>query len=203
MNALLTRWDAQHAARIEVSVQEFDCMEWPKQEIENLGFKLYTSCDPLAYALDLEKTEQEEIDKALLRAIAAGDRYYFIEYGEHGSSFARFCENRPAAGWDSACVGLLVWPRAAWHESYPRRPYVAGCLTPVLDEYADFLTAALNGWLYQYDVFNADGSYEVSGMDFLSEEEALKAAQEEYSEIKYEAEDFEEDTTYKLVSQAA
>lgn len=190
MTVLITRYDAHHAARIEISHQQDDFMAGPLQEIENFGFQICTICDALAFALDLKKVEQKEIDKALLKAIAAGDRYFFIEYGKHSSEWVRFSAEKPPRDWDSGCAGLLVWPREKWRACFSNRPYVSGCAMAVLTEFSAYLTAAFNGWLYQYDVYNADGSHELLGTGFLTEDEALKAAQAEYPEIKYKEDEF-------------
>lgn len=196
----LVRYDDKHAMWIEVHPQQDDTASYVRNDLDYFGFKIHTACDPLADLLGLEKESQEEIARAQLRSIAAGDRYYFIEFGDHSCYFVRLSEERPKWDWDSGCVGILVWPRSAWKESFPRRPCVGGCLRPVLDEYVEYLNASLNGWLWEYQVFDADGGFEVCGGDYLSDEAALRGAQDEFPEIKYEEDDFDCSTSYRLIA---
>lgn len=200
MNTSFTRYDAHHAAKIEVLPQQ-EPDNQASLDCEYMGIRVLTTLPMLAEAFGVEAVEVEEINRRELEAIRKGDRVFFLEFGRHSACWFRVRRVRPSSDWDSGCAGIMIVNRDAWLSAFPGSTFAEGRVFKVLDDaFSERVTADLNGWLYTALVTEADGETMVYG-GFLSEEEALKWAMTDHPDIRYAEEDF--DVFWKLADSEA
>lgn len=191
-------FDASHRSLIEVVHQDFED-DTAREDIRYFGLEILTGNEILADVLGVEPVQDEAlIRRRHLEAIRKGDHVFFMEMGKHSAYAFRICRSRPSRNWDSGCAGIVIVPREAWFNAFPRSTYAQCHVFKVIDDaLSERVTAILNGWIYCAQVTTEDGdSFCIPG--FLSAEEALESAMSEYPEIRYSEDDFEEKTVWKL-----
>mgnify|MGYP004686343501 FL=1 len=199
-----TRFNADHTRSITVGYDEHaEYDDTITNDIAYMGLEVLTGNEQLAHVMGVEPVTDESIVRARHRAaLKNGDHVFFLKFGEH-SAYA-FCvtETYPARDWDSACAGILIAPKQAWQKAFPRSSYVKPAVfKEICDSFNERVTAMLNGWIYRYWVED-NGTVIDSCGGFLSQEEALQYASEEYPDITYEEDAFLVTTTYRLIDPA-
>lgn len=190
-----TRWNKDHTESIRVRYQDDFAEDVVRNSAERYGVKVYTTVWGIAHVFseDGEVCDKHMIRKAREEAIARGDYVFYLWYGEHGNCAFGISEKPVASSWDSGCCGILVVDK--YKVDFPPRCsneiYKAICAV-----FVERVGAVLNGWIYEAIVDSEDGGW--SFCDYLTPEDALAAAQNEYPHIKYEEGEFE--VTYSLVN---
>ena len=135
----------------------------------------------------VERYDDKVIDRTVAQARKNGDIVAYAEYGEHSAVNVRFCSEPPANDWDSACVGVVVFPRAQWEKNFSK-PYTEENVFEWFNGLAEQVTANINGWVKEAYSSKEDCDYG----PFYSEEEAVNSMLEEFPECQYTAEQLEE-----------
>ena len=189
-----TRWNAEHTASIRVRYQEDDMTGVASDAADYYGVTVYTTVPDVAmcFSKDGEAYDKHAINKALAEAIARGDYVFYLWFGNHSAYSFGISEACPPSDWDSGCCGILVVDKDKW----PFQPKGTDSVFKMIkDIFEDRVEAVMNGWVYEAVVDSEDGC--IAFPDCLSPEEAVRTAQEEYPEIKYEDSDFETKYTLK------
>lgn len=190
-----TRWNRDHTESISIRYQDSFTEDVVRDSAECYGVKVYTTVWGIAnvFSEEGEVCSKHMISKAREEAIARGDYVFYLWYGEHGNCAFGISEKPVASSWDSGCCGILVVDK--YKVEFPPRStneiYKAICAI-----FVERVEAVLNGWIYEAIVDSEDGG--CTFCDYLTPEDALAAAQNEYPHIKYEESDFE--VNYSLVS---
>ena len=169
----LERWDASHRKCIRVAFQEDDMDEVAHNDAEYFGVEVFATekCVADRFHSNAQTYTPHEISVQEVKALQSGDRVFYLYFGSHGCYAFRITRENSGSDWDGTCCGILVVRRNRWPETIYSNAYVE----------------------------NAE-PFSVCFSDFLSEEEALKAAQEEYPEIKYRPDQFEVTQAFRLVA---
>lgn len=189
-----TRWNKDHSASITVRYQDNFIEEVTRDDAEYYGVTVYTTVWSVANAFSAkaEVCDKYAINKALAEASKRGDYVFYLWFGNHSAYSFGISEAMPPSDWDSGCCGILVCDKYKW----PFQPKgTDSVFKRIKDVFEDRVEAVMNGWVYEAVVDSEDGC--IGFTDFLSPEEALRTAQEEYPEIKYEDSDFETKYTLK------
>lgn len=194
----LERWDASHRKRIRVVYQEGDMDEVAHNDAGYYGVEVFTTLPGVAdrFSANARAYTPHEITVKEVKALQSGDRVFYLYFGSHGNYAFRITKENSGRDWDGACCGILVVRRNRWPETIFANSYV---YRKVKEVFEDRIMAVLNGWVFEAYVETGEPISECFS-DCLSEEEALKAAQEEYPEIKYRPDQFEVTQTYRLVA---
>ena len=190
-----TRWNAEHTASIRVRYQDDLIEEVTRDAAEYYGVTVYTTVWSVANAFSAkaEVCDKHAINKALAEASKRGDYVFYLWFGNHSAYSFGISEACPPSDWDSGCCGILVCDKDKW----PFQPKgTDSVFKMVKDIFEDRVEAVMNGWIYMA-VVDSEEDGGIGFTDFLSPEEALRTAQEEYPEIKYEESDFETKYTLK------
>lgn len=190
-----TRWNKDHSASITVRYQDDDVTEVTRDAADYYGVKVYTTVPDVAmcFSKDGETYDKYAINKALAEASKRGDYVFYLWFGNHSMYAFGISEACPPSDWDSGCCGILVCDKDKW----PFQPKgTDSVFKMVKDVFEDRVEAVLNGWVYEAIVDSEEDGC-IGFTDCLSPEEALRTAQEEYPEIKYEESDFETKYTLK------
>ena len=189
-----TRWNRDHTESIMVRYQDAFAEDVVRYSAEYYGVKVYTTVWGIAHVFseEGEVCDKHMIRKAREEAISRGDYVFYLWYGEHGNCAFGISEKPISSSWDSGCCGILVVDK--YKVEFPTRStnelYKAICAV-----FEERVEAVLNGCIYEAIVDSEDGG--CSFGDYLTPEDALAAAQNEYPHIKYEESEFE--VTYSLV----
>lgn len=194
----LERWDASHRKCIRVAFQEDDMDEVAHNDAEYFGVEVFATekCVADRFHSNAQTYTPHEISVQEVKALQSGDRVFYLYFGSHGCYAFRITRENSGSDWDGTCCGILVVRRNRWPETIYSNAYVFRRMKEVFE---DRVCAVLNGWVFESYVENAE-PFSVCFSDFLSEEEALKAAQEEYPEIKYRPDQFEVTQAFRLVA---
>ena len=190
-----TRWNAEHTASITVRYQDDFIEEVTRDDAEYYGVTVYTTVWSVANAFSAkaEVCDKYAINKARAEAIKRGDYVFYLWFGNHSAYAFGISEDMPPSDWDSGCCGVLVCDKDKW----PFQPKGADSVFKMVkDIFEDRVEAILNGWVYEAIVDSEEDGC-IGFTDCLSPEEALRTAQEEYPEIKYEESDFDVEYTLK------
>lgn len=189
-----TRWNKDHSASIIVRYQDAFAEDVTRNAADYYGVTVYTTVRGVAnvFSAKAEVCDKHAINKARAEAIERGDYVFYLWYGEHGACAFGITEDIPPSDWDSGCCGILVVDRDNW----PFQPKGKESVFKMIkDIFEDRVEAILNGWVYEAVVDSDDGG--CTFCDYLTPDDALDAAQEEYPEIKYEESDFDEEYSLK------
>lgn len=190
-----TRWNAEHTASITVRYQDNSIEEVTRDAAEYYGVTVYTTVWSVANAFSAkaEVCDKHAINKARAEASKRGDYVFYLWFGNHSAYSFGISEAMPPSDWDSGCCGILVCDKDKW----PFQPKETDSVFKMVkDIFEDRVEAVMNGWVYEAIVDSEEDGC-IGFTDFLSPEEALRTAQEEYPEIKYEDSDFETKYTLK------
>lgn len=196
---MLTRWDASHSKRIEITQQTITD-ETAANDARYYRLKIFTDSGLLADIFRVPFCrDQHRIYREHIAALERGDHVFFLQMGEHSSSWFRLCPEYPGKDWDNWCAGIVIVNREFWHRAMPRTTFAASYVFRKLsDAFDDRVTAILNGWIYSADVYDENGDILETYCDALSPEAALLIAQEDFPEIQFSEGDFEAVTRYCL-----
>lgn len=195
---LITRFNADHSAKIVVE-RSLSGDYTPQRDREYFGFEVLTTFDELADVFGVETASCEAVSRRIITALDEGARLFYLEMGLHSSYSFRLCREQPKRDWDSGCVGILVQPRDAWLNAMPGKTFATEYVFRTLrKEVAERIESIFNGEIFAAFMIDEGESLCMDG--FLSPEEALRAMQAEYPEIRYCEEDFDVETTYRLAA---
>ena len=190
-----TRWNAEHTASITVRYQDDFIEEVTRDAAEYYGVTVYTFVWSVANAFSAkaEVCDKHAINKARVEAIARGDYVFYLRFGNHSMYTFEISEDMPPSDWDSGCCGILVCDKDKW----PFQPKgTESVFKMVKDVFEDRVESVMNGWIFMAVVDSEEDGC-IGFTDCLSPEEAVRTAQEQYPEIKYEESDFETKYTLK------
>ena len=194
---LCTLWNGEHTASIKVLYQEDNLEEVSRLDADYFGVEIFSTLENVAscFSAEPETYTRHQIVLKEVEARRRGDRVFYLHYGEHSCYAFRVEKSCPKADWDSGCCGILVVRRDRWPEKYWVDSFVYRLIHKAFSEPVE---ACLNGWVYEAFVSSEDETVGYPGS--YSVEDAVKYAQEEYPDIKYREDEFEEETTYRLAA---
>ena len=199
-----TRWNESHTKAICVAYQE-ESSWYLREDRAALGVDVIT-CNPVVaemFGVEVDDQKDSILKSSILEAIKNGDHVFYIEFGEHSGCWCHLHDDRPQRTWDSGFCGVVVVRRKAWLEAMPGRTFARSYVSQILHESWDReIDAYLNNGFYKaYLEGSEDDDDYTCWSDFITPEEAIKAAQQEYPEIVYSDDDFEEVRLYTLKKQ--
>lgn len=194
----LELWNRDHTESVKIAPSEEQDYSLA-EDAGQLGLQIHVKQPTVASMLGADSEDFGAIFDAEETAKERGDVVLYVKFGDHSLRSAELLTTKPKNDWDEGCTGIVVWPKEEYQKQFSDDFTPENALAKV-DWYNQWMTASLNGELYEAYYESEDDSYILG--TFVDRDEAVKSALEEIPQCRYPGQTFNEEIRYTVAADA-